>query len=60
LTVVRGSLMWALAYNLLAIPVAVLGGLPPALAGLGMTTSSLWVVLRALPLNKTPAQTHSV
>ncbi len=60
LTVVRGSLMWALAYNLLAIPVAVLGGLPPALAGLGMATSSLWVVLRALPLNKTPAQTHSV
>jgi Cu2+-exporting ATPase len=60
LSVVKGSLIWALTYNLLAIPVAVLGGLPPALAGLGMATSSLWVVLRAMPLNKTPSQTHSV
>ena len=54
LGVIRGSLVWAVAYNLVSIPLAVLGGLPPALAGLGMAASSLWVVIRALPLNKAP------
>ena len=54
--VIRGSLLWALIYNGVSIPLAVMGGLPPALAGLGMAASSLWVVWRALPLNKAPAQ----
>ena len=52
MVVIRGSLWWAVAYNLMSIPLAVMGGLPPALAGLGMAASSLWVVVRALPLNK--------
>ena len=56
LKVIRGSLLWALIYNGVSIPLAVMGGLPPALAGLGMAASSLWVVWRALPLNKAPAQ----
>ncbi len=60
MTVIRGSLLWALIYNLVSIPLAVMGGLPPALAGLGMATSSLWVVLRALPLNKTGRKTAFV
>ncbi len=39
---------WALAYNLCVIPVAALGFVPPWLAALGMSLSSLGVVLNAL------------
>ena len=60
MSVIRGSLLWALIYNLVSIPLAVMGGLPPALAGLGMAGSSLWVVLRALPLNKSSRKTAFV
>ncbi len=39
---------WALAYNLCVIPLAALGFVPPWLAALGMSLSSLGVVLNAL------------
>ena len=39
---------WALAYNLLAVPFAAFGLVPPWLAGIGMALSSLGVVLHAL------------
>jgi Cu2+-exporting ATPase len=45
--VVRQNLVWAMAYNLACVPLAVLGYLPAWLAGLGMATSSLGVVLNA-------------
>jgi Cu2+-exporting ATPase len=45
---------WAITYNLLALPLAVSGHLPPWLAALGMSTSSLVVVLNALRLNRLP------
>jgi Cu2+-exporting ATPase len=45
---------WAIAYNLLALPLAVSGHLAPWLAALGMSTSSLVVVLNALRLNHLP------
>jgi Cu2+-exporting ATPase len=45
---------WAIAYNLLALPLAVSGQLPPWLAALGMSMSSLVVVLNALRLNHLP------
>jgi Cu2+-exporting ATPase len=45
--VVRQNLGWAMAYNLACVPLAVLGYLPAWLAGLGMATSSLGVVLNA-------------
>lgn len=48
--VVRQNLGWAFAYNAAAIPAAALGWIPPWLAALGMTTSSLLVVLNALRL----------
>jgi Cu2+-exporting ATPase len=50
--VVRQNLGWALAYNLVGIPLAALGWLPAWLAGLGMAASSLLVVLNALRLSK--------
>jgi Cu2+-exporting ATPase len=46
--IVRQNLVWAGAYNLLALPMAVAGWLPPWAAGLGMAGSSLVVVLNAL------------
>ena len=46
--IVRQNLVWAVAYNLIGIPLAVAGWLPPWAAGLGMALSSLTVVLNAL------------
>ena len=45
--ILRQNLTWAAAYNLVAIPIAALGWLPPWLAALGMSASSILVVLNA-------------
>lgn len=45
--IIRQNLGWSLAYNLSAIPLALLGMLPPWLAAIGMSLSSLLVVLNA-------------
>jgi Cu2+-exporting ATPase len=50
LRIVRQNLWWAVAYNLVCVPLAVVGWMPAWLAGLGMATSSLLVVLNALRL----------
>lgn len=47
---VKQNLFWALAYNLLAIPLAMLGFLAPWVAGATMALSSVSVVLNALRL----------
>lgn len=48
--VIRQNLAWAFAYNLIAIPLAALGYITPWMAGIGMSASSLLVVLNALRL----------
>ncbi|MBU0594194.1 MAG: heavy metal translocating P-type ATPase [Gammaproteobacteria bacterium] len=48
--IIRQNLTWAFAYNLLAIPLAALGYITPWMAGIGMSASSLLVVLNALRL----------
>ncbi len=48
--VVKQNLWWAAIYNVLCVPLAVMGLLPAWLAGLGMAFSSLFVVLNALRL----------
>jgi Cu2+-exporting ATPase len=48
--IVRQNLWWALVYNAACVPLAVIGLLPAWLAGLGMATSSLVVVINALRL----------
>lgn len=48
--IVKQNLLWALLYNAACVPLALLGYLPAWLAGLGMASSSLWVVLNALRL----------
>ncbi|MDD2844035.1 MAG: cation-translocating P-type ATPase [Rhodoferax sp.] len=52
LTIVRQNLSWAAIYNAVCVPLAVFGLLPAWLAGLGMASSSLLVVLNALRLSK--------
>ena len=52
LSVIRQNLLWAFVYNVLAIPLAVLGFVTPWLAGIGMSGSSLLVVLNSLRLQK--------
>jgi len=50
--IVKQNLAWALGYNLLAIPLAVTGNIEPWMAALGMSFSSLLVMLNALRLGK--------
>jgi Cu2+-exporting ATPase len=42
---------WALGYNLCAIPLAAAGFVPPWAAAIGMSASSLLVVINSLRLN---------
>ncbi|WP_018414996.1 heavy metal translocating P-type ATPase [Teredinibacter turnerae] len=46
--IIRQNLTWALVYNLVALPAAATGILPPWLAAIGMSASSLVVVLNAM------------
>ncbi len=51
-TIIKQNLTWAVVYNLCAIPFALMGLVPAWLAAIGMTSSSLIVVLNALRLRK--------
>ena len=62
--VVRQNIVWAAAYNLVAIPLAVAGVLKPWMAGLGMAMSSLIVVGNSMRLwhgapHSAPASTQN-
>jgi len=51
-TIIKENLLWALIYNLLAIPAAMMGWVNPWVAGIGMSLSSLAVTLNAWRLRK--------
>ena len=50
--IIRENLLWALLYNLLAVPLAAAGWITPWMASIGMSASSLVVVLNALRLKR--------
>ena len=53
-SILRQNLVWALAYNLLALAIAASGWLHPGFAALGMAGSSLAVTFNALRLTRSP------
>ena len=52
--IIKQNLAWSLLYNASVLPLAAFGLLPPYLAAIGMSASSLVVVFNALRLNKLP------
>lgn len=52
-TVIRQNMNWALYYNLFGIPLAAMGYVQPWVAALGMSASSLFVVVNSLRLRRT-------
>ncbi len=51
-SVIRQNLAWALGYNLIVLPLAFGGWVTPWIAGIGMSASSLVVVLNALRIRR--------
>ncbi len=57
LAILRQNQRWALGYNLSVVPLGALGVIPPWLAAIGMSMSSLVVVLNALRVGRERAAT---
>jgi Cu2+-exporting ATPase len=55
--VLAQNLDWALAYNVCAVPLAAFGLVPPWLAAIGMSASSLVVVLNSLRIDGPSTET---
>ena len=55
LRIIRQNLAWSFVYNLVALPLAMAGFVTPWMAGIGMSGSSLLVVLNSLRLQKCEA-----
>ena len=58
--IIRQNITWALCYNLAALPLAALGFIPPYLAAIGMSASSLVVILNALRLKNSNNPANSI
>ena len=60
LEVLRQNQRWAFGYNVIAVPLAALGFVPPWLAALGMSFSSLVVVLNAMRIGSVARSRHAL
>ena len=56
--IVKTNITWAITYNLLFIPLAAMGYIQPWMAALGMSLSSLFVVMNASRLSSTRMKTQ--
>ena len=54
--IIRQNLWWSFGYNFAAIPLAMSGAITPWMAGIGMSASSLLVVINALRLQRQPVR----
>jgi Cu2+-exporting ATPase len=52
LRVIKQNLWWSFAYNFVALPLAITGYVTPWMAGIGMSASSLLVVLNSLRIQR--------
>ncbi len=52
LGIIRQNLWWSFAYNIVALPLAIAGYITPWMAGIGMSASSLLVVLNSLRIQR--------
>lgn len=52
LKIIRQNLWWSFIYNLVALPLAIAGFVTPWMAGIGMSASSLLVVLNSLRIQR--------
>ncbi len=52
LGIIRQNLLWSFAYNIVALPLAIAGYITPWMAGVGMSASSLLVVLNSLRIQR--------
>jgi Cu2+-exporting ATPase len=52
LRVIKQNLWWSFAYNFIALPLAIAGYVTPWMAGIGMSASSLLVVLNSLRIQR--------
>ncbi len=57
--IIRQNFLWAISYNAIALPLAATGMLAPWVAAIGMSASSLLVVLNALRIASTGKQQQS-
>jgi Cu2+-exporting ATPase len=64
LRILRQNICWAAGYNFTLVPLAAMGWISPWLAAIGMSTSSLFVILNALritlPRKPVPEPTTAV
>jgi len=58
--IIRQNIAWAIFYNITAVPLAATGVLAPWMAAIGMSLSSLLVVLNALRLQSTQIATSGL
>jgi Cu2+-exporting ATPase len=58
--IIRQNLSWAIIYNLLALPLAAAGWIPPWAAAIGMSLSSLVVVGNALRIGRRSPEATAV